>query len=73
MEENEYIPKSSSKPASKTEEPTRARVKKQEEAVPGRQKDSKKSSNEGPSAAAKLKERINFPKIKIIVGALLSL
>ena len=73
MEENEYIPKSSSKPASKTEEPTRARVKKQEEAVPGRQKDSKKSSNDGPSATAKLKERINFPKIKIIVGALLSL
>lgn len=73
MEENEYIPKSSSKPASKTEEPTRARVKKQEEAVPGRQKDSKKSSNNGPSAAAKLKERINLPKIKIIVGALLSL
>jgi DNA segregation ATPase FtsK/SpoIIIE, S-DNA-T family len=73
MEENEYIPKSSSKPASKTEEPTRARVKKQEEAEPGRQKDSKKSSNDGPSATAKLKERINFPKIKIIVGALLSL
>ena len=55
MEENEYIPKSSSKPASKTEEPTRARVKKQEEAEPGRQKDSKKSSNDGPSATAKLK------------------
>ncbi len=73
MEENEYIPKSSSKPASKTEEPTRARVKKQEEAEPVRQKDSKKSSNESPSAAAKLKERINLPKIKIIVGALLSL
>ena len=73
MEENEYIPKSSSKPASKTEEPTRGRIKKQEEAEPGRQKESKKSSNNGLSGAAKLKERINLPKIKIIVGALLSL
>ena len=73
MEENEYIPKSSSKPASKTEEPTRGRIKKQEEAEPGRQKESKKSSNDGPSGAAKLKERINLPKIKIIIGALLSL
>ena len=73
MEENEYIPKSSSKPASKTEDPTRGRIKKQEEAEPGRQKESKKSSNDGPSGAAKLKERINLPKIKIITGALLSL
>ncbi|MCE2686567.1 MAG: DNA translocase FtsK [Cryomorphaceae bacterium] len=73
MEENEYIPKSSSKPASKTEEPTRARSKKQEEAELGRQKETKNSSNDRPSAAAKLKERFNLPKIKIIVGALLSL
>ncbi len=73
MEENEYIPKSSAKPASKTEEPTRARSKKQEEAELGRQKETKNSSNDRPSAAAKLKERFNLPKIKIIVGALLSL
>ena len=73
MEENEYIPKSSSKPASKTEEPTRARSKKQEEAELGRQKETKNSSNDRPSAAAKFKERFNLPKIKIIVGALLSL
>ncbi len=73
MEENEYIPKSSSKPASKTEEPTRARSKKQEEAELGRQKETKNSSNDRPSAAAKLNERFNLPKIKIIVGALLSL
>lgn len=73
MEENEYIPKSSSKPDSKTEEPTRARSKKQEEAELGRQKETKNSSNDRPSAAAKLKERFNLPKIKIVVGALLSL
>ena len=73
MEENEYIPKSSSKPASKTEEPTRARSKKQEEAELGRHKETKNSSNDRPSAAAKFKERFNLPKIKIIVGALLSL
>ncbi|MEY3099136.1 MAG: hypothetical protein RIS63_24, partial [Bacteroidota bacterium] len=73
MEENEYIPKSSFKPAPKTEEPTRARSKKQEDAELGRHKETKNSSNDRPSAAAKFKERFNLPKIKIIVGALLSL
>lgn len=73
MEENEYIPKSSSKPASKTEESTRARSKKQEEDELQRQKETKKSPKEKTAAVSNLQERLNLPKIKIFVGALLSL
>lgn len=73
MEENEYIPKSSSKPASKTEESTRTRSKKQEEDELQRQKETKKSPKEKTAAVSNLQERLNLPKIKIFVGALLSL
>lgn len=60
MEENEYIPKSSAKPAPKTEEPPRPQA-------------AKKPAKEKSIPTAGLKEKVNLPKIKIFVGALLSL
>jgi DNA segregation ATPase FtsK/SpoIIIE, S-DNA-T family len=72
MEENEYIPKSSTKPAPKTEESTSSRSKKQAD-EPQRPKETKKPSKENNNSFSGLKERLNLPKIKIIIGALLSL
>ena len=72
MEENEYIPKSSTKPAPKTEESTSSRSKKQAD-EPQRPKETKKPSKEKNNSFSGLKERLNLPKIKIIIGALLSL
>lgn len=60
MEENEYIPKTSAKPAPKTEEPPRPQA-------------AKKPAKEKSIPTAGLKEKVNLPKIKIFVGALLSL
>ncbi|MCE2864930.1 MAG: DNA translocase FtsK 4TM domain-containing protein [Flavobacteriia bacterium] len=73
MEENEYIPRSNSKPTPKTEEPTSSRSKKEGE-EPKRSKENKNTSREKSNASGGgLKERLNLPKIKIFIGALLSL
>ena len=72
MEENEYIPKSSSKTTPKAEETTSSRTKKQEQ-EPQRQKENKKPSKEKTSVSQRLNERLNLPKIKIFIGSVLSL
>ena len=73
MEENEYIPRSNSKPTPKTEEPISSRSKKEGE-EPKRSKENKNTSREKSNASGGgLKERLNLPKIKIFIGALLSL
>ena len=72
MEENEYIPKSSIKPAPKTEEPTSSRSKKQAD-EPQRPKETKKAPSKEGSTLLNLKDRLNLSKIKIFAGALFSL
>ncbi|NDE04566.1 MAG: DNA translocase FtsK [Flavobacteriia bacterium] len=73
MEENEYIPRSNSKPTPKSEEPISSRSKKEGE-EPKRSKENKNTSREKSNASGGgLKERLNLPKIKIFIGALLSL
>lgn len=72
MEENEYIPRSNTKPTPKTEEPVQSRSKKGDD-EPKRSKENKKSSNDSNSSKSNLKERLNLPKMKIFVGAVLSL
>ncbi|MEY3742622.1 MAG: hypothetical protein RL371_1533 [Bacteroidota bacterium] len=73
MEENEYIPRSNSKPTPKTEEHISSRSKKEGE-EPKRSKENKNTSREKSNASGGgLKERLNLPKIKIFIGALLSL
>jgi S-DNA-T family DNA segregation ATPase FtsK/SpoIIIE len=72
MEENEYIPKSSIKPAPKTEEPTSSRSKKQAD-EPQRPKETKKAPSKEGSSLLNLKGRLNLSKIRIFAGALFSL
>ena len=67
MEENEYIPKSSIKPAVKTEEPSSSRAKKQAD-EPQRPKDTKKEPSKEGSSLLNLKDRLNLSKIKILLG-----
>ena len=71
MEENEYIPKSTAKPAPKTEAPSTPRPKKREEEPPRPKETAQATRKKLPKIG--LLERLNLPKIKLFAGAVLSL
>jgi S-DNA-T family DNA segregation ATPase FtsK/SpoIIIE len=71
MEENEYIPKSAAKPAPKTEDSSGSRSKRREEEAPRPKESTKETRKNLPKIG--LTERLNLPKIKLFIGAVLSL
>lgn len=68
MEDNEYIPKSSAKPYQQKEEPIAAPKSKKATGNPAKPQEDKKAR-----ALGDLKNRFDLSKIKLVIGAILSL